>query len=303
MAEGEVVAWRVNKDYKKSTYLDQPVQYSSTFVLVKSVCKPEPDKENSWLEFYSLYTGLAPLSAFQKCKCMKAKTTVSKRKAENYASSQGSEGPAPAPATEKEKLAKDSRVLVLKETTFMNGSVAQPFGLAQQLDKDGNNVTGKTFWVTLLPEYMVEEGEQYAHLPIWMQKAVAKGTFDEVVKPDTKLNINANDAIGFLGEDIAPLGMGKISRSAYAHIEVLSADSRMPAFLDNPGVVTSGRKYIRIKPGSSIYTNFGDIFIRASTLVEKDIHAVTVTDGKPNAQVRFLNGWINRVDDCLRVVV
>ncbi|BFO09458.1 hypothetical protein GGER_19680 [Serratia rubidaea] len=72
MADGEVVAWRLNKDYQRSTYLDQPVQYTTTFVLVKSTCLPDKGKEQTQLDFYSLYMGLAPLSAFEKRKCMVA---------------------------------------------------------------------------------------------------------------------------------------------------------------------------------------------------------------------------------------
>ena len=79
IAEGEVVAWRLNNDYIKSTCLGQPVQYFSTFLLVKSTCKPDPEKESSWLEFYSLYMGLAPLCTFKKCKCMKAKPLLPKK--------------------------------------------------------------------------------------------------------------------------------------------------------------------------------------------------------------------------------
>ncbi|WP_417315510.1 TIGR02594 family protein [Enterobacter sp.] len=277
IAEGEVVAWRLNNDYIKSTCLGQPVQYSSTFVLVKSICKPDPEKERSWLEFYSLYMGLAPLSAFKKCKCMKAKTLLSKRKAGNYENSQGAKGVPTVPEKEKEKLAKDSRVIILKETTFKNGPEEQPFGLAQQLDKDGK-ATGNMFWVTMLPKYMEEDGEEYAHLPAWMHQAAKKGTFNEVVKPDATMKINAGDPVGFLGEDVAPLGGGQTSSSAYAHIEVMTSDTRMPAFLDNPEGVTSGRKFIRIKPGADIYTSFGDIFIKASTVVEKDIHTVLPED-------------------------
>ena len=277
IAEGEVVAWRLNNDYIKSTCLGQLVQYSSTFLLVKSTCKPDPAKESSWLEFYSLYMGLAPLSAFKKCKCMKAKTLLSKRKAGNYENSQGAKGVPTVPEKEKEKLAKDSRVIILKETTFKNGPEEQPFGLAQQLDKDGK-ATGNMFWVTMLPKYMEEDGEEYAHLPAWMHQAAKKGTFNEVVKPDATMKINAGDPVGFLGEDVAPLGGGQTSSSAYAHIEVMTSDSRMPAFLDNPEGVTSGRKFIRIKPGADIYTSFGNIFIKASTVVEKDIHTVLPED-------------------------
>lgn len=52
----------------------------------------------------------------------------------------------------------------------------------------------------------------------------------------------------------------------------------MPAFLDNPGQVTSGGKYIRIKPGSYLYTNFNDVFVQTSTVVGKDIHTVLSED-------------------------
>lgn len=276
MADGEVVAWRLGQKYKENTYNGQKLQYSSTFVLVKSTCLPDTDKPQTQLDFYSLYMGLAPLSAFQKCKCMKAKTRVKTRKAGVHESSQGAEGPAPAP--EKEGyLEKNNRVLILKETTFMNGPDEQPFGLAQKLDSNGN-VTGGKFWVTLLPDFMAEDGEQYAHLPFWMQHAVTAGTFDSVAKPVEKLEIKAGDAIGFLGEDIVPVGMGQISSSTYAHIEVLSADSRMPAFLDNPGAVTAGQKFISIKPESLLYTNSGDTFTQTSAKVGTDIHRILPTD-------------------------
>ncbi|WP_242514481.1 hypothetical protein [Enterobacter cloacae] len=286
MAEGEVVAWRLNKDYQKSTCLGQPVQYTTTFLLVKSNCLPDKDKVQTQLDFYSLYMGLAPLSAFEKHKCMVAKKTVSKRKAGRYESSQNPGAPAHAPQAIGE-LVQGTRVLILKEATFLNKPVQapahsgatelQPFGLAQAFDKDGK-LKDEQFWVTLLPEYMAAEGEQYTHLPLWMQKVVEQGTFDAVTKPATALKISAGDAIGFLGEDIAPAGMAKTSSSTYAHIEVLCADSRMPAFLDNPGKVTTGRKYIRIHPDAMLYTLSGDTFTRTTTPVKKDMHIILPVD-------------------------
>ncbi|BFO09460.1 hypothetical protein GGER_19700 [Serratia rubidaea] len=111
-----------------------------------------------------------------------------------------------------------------------------------------------------------------------MQKAVEQGIFDAVTKPATALKISAGDAIGFLGEDIAPMGMAKTSRSTYAHIEVLSADSRMPAFLDNPGKVTAGRKYIRVHPTAKLYTLSGSTFSNTGNPVEKDRHIILPVD-------------------------
>ncbi|MFB5173950.1 hypothetical protein [Erwinia amylovora] len=63
MAKGQVVAWCLNKEHRMADDIGKELRYSSTFVLVKLTCKPDPEKENSRLEFYSLYTGLAPLSA------------------------------------------------------------------------------------------------------------------------------------------------------------------------------------------------------------------------------------------------
>lgn len=286
MAEGEVVAWRVDKDYQKSTYLGQPVQYTTTFALVKSNCLPDKNKDQTQLDFYSLYMGLAPLSAFEKHKCMVAKKTVSKRKAGRYESSQNPESPAHAPQAIGE-LVQGTRVLILEEATFLNKPVSaqahsgameqQLFGLVQEFDKDGK-LKDEQFWVTLLPEYMAADGEQYAHLPLWMLKAVEQGTFDAVTKPAVALKISAGDAIGFLGEDIAPAGMAKTSSSTYAHIEVLCADSRMPAFLDNPGKVKSGRKDIRVHSTAKLCTLSGDTFTKTTTPVKKDMHIILPVD-------------------------
>lgn len=275
MAGGEVVAWRLNQDYQKKDWSGQPLQYTTTFVLVKSVCQPDPNNAQTRLEFYSLYMGLAPLSAFEKRKCMKVKaTSVMKHPYERYEGSQ----PGTIPATRSGVLTTNSRVLLLKEGLFnYKGQANQPFGLAQVLDKD-SNATGEPFWVTTSSAYMDEDGEQYARLPVWMQHAVAKGTFDAVVKPEAPLTINAGDAIGFLGEDIVPYGTGRTSRSAYAHIEVLSADAGMPAFLDNPGQVKTGRKYIRVHPDAMLYTNTGNTFTRTSTAVSKDMHIILPVD-------------------------
>ncbi|MFB5171470.1 hypothetical protein AAIO65_02350 [Erwinia amylovora] len=286
MADGEVVAWRLNKDYQKSTFLGHSIQYTTTFVLVKSVCQPDPNNEQTWLEFYSLYMGLAPLSAFEKRKCMVAKTKVRKRRAGNDEGSQSAGNPAYAPQVTG-RLEQGKRILILKEATLLNKPVspqagsgateAQPFGLAQEFDENGK-LKDEKFWVTLLPEHMEENGEHYAHLPVWMQQAVAKGTCDAVGKPDAPLKINAGDAIGFPGEDIAPAGKAQISDSAFAHIEVLCVDSRMPAFLDNPGGVKAGRKYIRVHPDAVLYTNSGDTFTKTTSTVSKDMHIILPVD-------------------------
>lgn len=272
MAKGDVVAWRLNKDYLTADYNGKELRYSTTFVLVKSICKPDPEKENSWLEFYSLYMGLAPLSAFPKGKCFKAKTTVAQRKADKFESSASADGVSVVP-TKSGQIKKDQRIIVLQEKQFRNGDKTQPFGLAKKLNRDGQ-AEGNTFWVTVMPEYMEPDGEQYLQMPVWMQKAVAHGQFDEVVKPPTTLGIEAGDAIGFLGEDIAPAGKSNVDSCHYAHIEVISTDPRMSGFLNNPAQVTHGKKYIQVLSGKSLYQKTGEgkdsTFKSMSCIVLKD---------------------------------
>jgi hypothetical protein len=66
MADGIIVAYRINNEYLTAPYCGQQLRYSSSFVLVKSQCKPDLQKEKSWLEFYSLYMHLAPVADYPK---------------------------------------------------------------------------------------------------------------------------------------------------------------------------------------------------------------------------------------------
>lgn len=212
MADGEVVAEHLNKDYQKNTYNGQTLQYSTTFVLVKSICKPAPEKDYTWLEFYSLYMGQAPLSVFPKtdCFCVTDKGDGLRKRQHNGAKQNGQAAPLPSGGI----LKKGNRIMVIRKMSFDLKGKSHPFGLAKILT-DQNEPSGELFWISLAPEFMEPDGKQYAHLPVWMQHALSRGIFDAVVKLDNKLNIDTGDAIGFLGESIVPDGMGKTSSSAY----------------------------------------------------------------------------------------
>ncbi|MEG5552403.1 glycosyl hydrolase 108 family protein [Enterobacter wuhouensis] len=45
----------------------------------------------------------------------------------------------------------------------------------------------------------------------------------------------------------------------------------------------------------------GQLLSRIAEIRKEYYRSLTITDGEPNNQVRFLNGWINRVNDCLRI--
>lgn len=268
MADGEIVAWRINRDYLTGDYLSRPYQYSTTFLLVRSPFQADSAKPESGLDIYSLYTGLAPVSDFPVYKVVQARETVLMYKAGSYAGSESADGVATVPE-QSGRLSAGSRVRVLKEGRFSNNGVVQPFGLAKLLNDKGE-ACGNTFWVTLLPEYMAEASEQRTHLPAWMQQAVTHGAWDSVVVPSSPVHISVGDAVGFLAADIAPAGRGKTSASYFAHIEVLSVDPRMPDFLTNPGNTDTGTRFIRLGLHKPLYLRTGDTFAPMGAITERD---------------------------------
>ncbi|MFB6327796.1 hypothetical protein ACE8EZ_17115 [Pantoea deleyi] len=274
MAGGEVVAWRVNQDYLTGKYINNPLQYSSTFVLVKSTCTPDPEKKDNSLDFYSLYIGLAPLSAFPEHKLYQVTDKGDGLSQREYTGNEKDGDQAPVA---KNKLKTGDSVIVLREITFDLKGPPQTFGLARMLNSK-SEMTGGAFWVSLDPQHMTPSGKQRAHLPAWMQQAVAQGTFDAVVKPATRLEVAAGDAVGYLAEDIAPCDLHGVEKSAFVHVEVLSTDSRMIDFLSNKAQVKSGPKYVYIHPESFIYSRSGDTFTRTKGQVKKDIHKIMLQD-------------------------
>lgn len=274
MAGGEVVAWRINQVYLTGKYINNPLQYSSTFVLVKSNCTPDPEKKDNSLDFYSLYIGLAPLSAFPEHKLYQVTDKGDGLSQREYTGKEKDGDKAPVA---KNKLKTGDSVIVLREITFELKGQAQTFGLARMLNSK-SEMTGGAFWVSLDPLYMAPAGKQRAHLPAWMQQAVAQGTFDTVVKPASRMEVAAGDAVGYLAEDIAPCDLHGVEKSAFAHIEVISTDSRMVDFLRNKAQVKSGPKFVHIHPESPVYARSGDTFTKTEGKVKKDIHKIMPQD-------------------------
>ncbi|WP_185749329.1 glycoside hydrolase family 73 protein [Pantoea dispersa] len=275
MAGGEVVAWRLNQGYLSGDYMGNALQYSSTFVLVKSTCTPDPEKPDNALDFYALYMGLAPLSAFPVHPIYQVTERGNRLRKRHHT---GQEKPGEqAPAPDGGHLTTGDRVVVLRENTFELNGIPQRFGLTRTLNSK-SEMNGAAFWVSLDPVFMAPDGEQRAHLPVWMQQAIAQGEYDAVVKPATKCTVAAGDAVGYLAEDIAPDGMQGVEKSAFAHIELLSTDSRMRDFLNNTAQVKSGQKYIHIHPESFLYERSGDTFTRTAGQVKKDIHQILPQD-------------------------
>lgn len=266
IAQGEIVAWRLQQDYHQQPYGEAAegeeaikLKYSSAFVLVRSVHKPD-ENPATWLTFYTLYMHLAPLSCFPKMVVYEVTREGQDLRKRLYSGTEESGQIAPDPCG---KLSAGDKLTFFDEITFLlqrkgrdNSGRALPdkpaqFGLVQLL-KDGVP-TGDKFWTSSLPEHIAPQGEKYAYLPDWMDKAVQNGTMDAVVVPPQPIAIRAGDAIGFLAQDDAPVTGGAVQSDWFMHIEVLSNDANMPAFLSNPGHLTKGTLYIEVQGGQPLY--------------------------------------------------
>ncbi|MGJ0193351.1 glycoside hydrolase family 24 protein [Pantoea sp. RRHST58] len=271
MAGGEVVAWRLNQDYLSSDYMGNALQYSSTFVLVKSTCTPDTEKPENALDFYALYMGLAPLSAFPVHQIYQVTKRGNKLRKRQQIGQEKTGEHSLEPSVG--HLKTGDRVVVLRENTFELDGVHQRFGLARKLNSK-SEMNGAAFWVSLNPAFMRPDGQQRSHLPAWMQQAIAEGAYDKAITLTTKYTVAAGDAVGYLAEDIAPNGMQGVEKSNFVHIELLSTDSRMRDFLNNTARVKRGQTYMHIQPGSYLYQRSGDTFIRTAVQVKKDIHKI-----------------------------
>ncbi|QXF34640.1 hypothetical protein B0X70_16830 [Photorhabdus akhurstii] len=261
MAEGEVVAYRLNKAYLQAPYFrDEQLKYSSTFALVKSEYKAQ---DETLLTFYSLYMHLAPVSdypAYPRYRAIVQHTLNTHRFTANNEEQYG----IPFDVTERGErrdydipptngsLKHGDEFLVYQTADFFMTTIISTrydkvrFGLAQKLE-GGVVKDKKKFWVELDPQFVEQTGEACPQMPVWMQTAVKKGAFDSVqtLMGDEVIRINVGDPIGHLGLFESPAARLPDRMSYYfTHIEVLSADDNLPDFVNNTKRLADGRKYV-----------------------------------------------------------
>lgn len=302
MADGIIVAYRLNNEYLTAPYCGQPLRYSSSFVLVKSQCKPEPQKEKSWLEFYSLYMHLAPVADYPKSPCYKVRDGHSGILLRQYKSGQnglpegdpdnGEAGTYPVPAKTKKTLKAGDRFVSSRTGRFYvtkNGKATlTTFGLVRLLK--GNIPGNEQYWVTLDPELMEPDGEIQELMPEWMQRAKLKGAFDSVVLTGEteEWKVSAGTPAGFMGCMESPgEGSNLIDKEWFVHLEVLSTDPNMPGFLANPEKVEGDKRSVLVPKGKSL-------FIRQD---EAEQMAFTPTSARLSAQCLLTRGSTTPVAD------
>ncbi|MDY1038666.1 hypothetical protein [Lelliottia sp. CFBP8978] len=288
MADGEVVAYRICKDYMQIKWETGPLSISGSFVLVKHYIQPG-EKETSGLHFYTLYMHLAPYSAYTvnpaetkwtvkdtltayDPEWVMTASTNNKGTSESY-----KKGTMPKGAiVEWDKTDSNLHTVAFNKREY---GLVTYVGLTEDAQQRGKKTTlkpGQQYWM-LVDKNNISPGTDGVAQPSWWQQLLppAKETmkFDQVVSP-TPYAINAGDPVGHMGYFQAAKDGGYEPRYQ-VHIECMSMDDNLETFLTNPEKV--GEKnplYLKYSPGLALFT--------------KDVAAGTFMKGKMTERTGIL---------------
>ncbi|AVV38622.1 MULTISPECIES: glycoside hydrolase family 24 protein [Pantoea] len=263
MADGEVVAYRICRDFLTVPWETGPLNLSGSFVLVRHFIQPGEKKENG-LHFYTLYMHLAPYSAYgagenetqwivndnlsaYRPEWLLSASTDNKSVSDSYRAATLPKG------AHVEWDASDSSLHTIGSNGRRYGLVTFK-GLSDKAKAKGTKTSleeGDQYWILTDKNNLVSAGGTAA-CPSWWTHLLPPFAepmqFDSVVCP-TPYPISAGDSIGHLGYFQVPKDGGYNSRYQ-VHIECLSADDSLPAFLTNPEKVgESAPLYLKCPTG------------------------------------------------------
>ncbi|MBF7997621.1 hypothetical protein [Rahnella laticis] len=255
MADGEVVAYRICKDYLHAPWPSGELSYSGSFVLIRHYLQPGEDKKSS-LTFYTLYMHLAPWSAYQGKKGETSWKINEKNGLSAYEDADRTVRKGTLPKGTKVRWDENDEGY---KTQTDKGRIYGNVTLDQDVIVKAHGQTlekklfskGELIWV-LADRDNLKTTESVVIPPAWWAhfQPPSKETleYDKVVCP-TPFRINAKAPVGHLGYYQNPVSMGYIPRYQ-AHIECLSVDENLPTFLTNPDKVERDKPlYLKYSPG------------------------------------------------------
>ncbi|MHC6866244.1 hypothetical protein [Klebsiella pneumoniae] len=267
MADGEVVAYRICKDYQTVAWESGPLNFSGSFVLVKHYIQPGETK-SSGLHFYTLYMHLAPYSAYEsesENQWITQDTLKAFSEMDWLTAKLTSEQLQPQIAG---YMPVRARVEWDSSDASLNavGYNQRRYGLVTLKslpDADGHTDAKKKVSTSLIPGkryWVVVDNNNIKPAPgagpSWWRRLMPPAKevmkFDQVVCP-TPWAITAGDPIGHMGYYQAPKDGGYEARYQ-VHIECTSMDDNLEKFLTNPEKV--GEKnplWLKYSPGLALY--------------------------------------------------
>lgn len=295
MADGEVVAYRVCKDYLSLAWESGPLSFSGSFVLVKHFIQPG-EKESSGLHFFTLYMHLAPYSAYSvnpaetkwtvqdtlsayDPEWLMTASTNNKSISESYRKGTIPKGS----IVEWDKTDSGLHTVAFNKREYGLVTFVSLSEQALQKGKKTSLKPGQQYWM-LVDKNNLSPGTGGAVQPSWWQKLMPPAKeamkFDQVVCP-TPFAISAGDPVGHMGYYQAPKDGGYEARYQ-VHIECTSMDDNLETFLTNPEQV--GEKnpiWLKYSPGLALYKK--DV---ATGTFTKDTRVTTRAGTLPLSQVQ-----------------
>ena len=283
MADGEVVAYRINRDYLTVPWYWGDLHYSGSFVLVRHRIQPGKTAE-SGLTFYTLYMHLAPWLAYPEQDSTAFKVADGQHlKAYVDTSRQWVAAELP-PGT---RVAWNKAVHA-DTLTGANGRQYAHVTLEEPVTGNMSLKAGDRVW-TVCDRGNLVPARDSATRPAWWSPFLPPSRetlqFDTVVCP-TPYPIKAGDPVGHLGYFQVPSEDGHEKRYQ-VHIECLTADD-LPRFLSNPeGVGRDTPAFARCPKDIPVYLQFnigdirkGLITTQTETVMALSGQAVTDKEGK-----------------------
>ncbi|EFA4889348.1 hypothetical protein HVW00_24785 (plasmid) [Escherichia coli] len=283
MADGEVVAYRINRDYLSVPWYWGDLHYSGSFVLIRHRIQPGETAE-SGLTFYTLYMHLAPWLAYPE------QDSTAFKVADGQHLNAYVDVPRQWVVAE---LPPGTRVIWDKAVSAdtMTGSNGRQYArvtLAEPVTGRMNLNAGDRVWTVCDKGNLVPVRDSIIR-PAWWLPFLPPSRetvqFDTVVCP-TPYPIKAGDPVGHLGYFQVPTDNGHEKRYQ-VHIECLTTDD-LPRFLSNPeGVGRDTPAFARCPKDIPVYLKYTDgeiykglVTTESETVIALSGQAVTDKEGK-----------------------
>lgn len=283
MADGEVVAYRINRDYLSMPWYWGDLHYSGSFVLIRHRIQPGETAE-SGLTFYTLYMHLAPWLAYTEQDSTAFKVADGQHLNAYADASRQSVAAELPPGT---RVIWDKAVSA-DTMTGSNGRQYAHVTLAEPVTGRMSLKAGDRVWTVCDKGNLVPARDSVTR-PAWWLPFLPPSRetvqFDTVVCP-TPYPIKAGAPVGHLGYFQIPTDNGHEKRYQ-VHIECLTMDD-LPRFLSNPeGVGRDTPAFARCPKDIPVYLKYTDgeiykglVTTESETVIALSGQAVTDKEGK-----------------------
>lgn len=304
IADGTVVAYRLNSRYLESTHKAEKLRYSSSFCLVRHDYASPQGKSGrrNTLTFYSLYMHLAAYTDYSTAATPRIYKITESRLRARSKPELGSDYlgyinvGAQIEVSATREAVNAGTTYVFAKGTLQSGQVKSDTG------KIGAKA-GDTIWVAI--EKKGTPPDHYA-VPVKTNAPALPGYWGDQPELD-KINIcnvpiKAGDLVGRLGlYEIVANGQGGVISKSQVHLEVFTFDPKLDAFLKNASGVTQGKQQCHIKKGTALWTQVGTEFKSSNATLPCDLNLSPNTKTtKDQSGKEWLAIEYTSPDQCLR---